>query len=167
MKLFARVDKIVGVLGHMGALLPVENVNLEIAKVLTTDYEFKQRTVLYRNNITRAKIEAIVRQRYTVMSTSTSRNNHNVGQAIVANKPARRNRKQKGSGKNGRYNEGVVGKGTSGSAAATKKRQQQYEGRGEEVRQHAERMSPMPGARSSIQNTSSAPRRNPIAVVVR
>ena len=84
MKFFARVDKIVGVLGHLGAHLPVEDVNLKIAEILTTDYEFEQRTILCRDSITRAEIEAIVRQRYTIMSRSTSRKNHNVGQALVA-----------------------------------------------------------------------------------
>ena len=45
------------------AHLPTEDVNLKIVEVLTDDYEFEQRTILYRDNITRAEIEAIVRQR--------------------------------------------------------------------------------------------------------
>ena len=38
-RLFARVDKIVGVLESLGVYLPVEDVNLKIVEVLTTDYE--------------------------------------------------------------------------------------------------------------------------------
>lgn len=44
-KFFARVDKVVGVLGSLGVHVPVEYVNLEI-KVLTTDNEYEQRTIL-------------------------------------------------------------------------------------------------------------------------
>ena len=61
MRFFARVDKIVGVLGSLGVYLPVEDVNLKVAEVLSDDYEFEQRTILYRDDITRAEIEAIVR----------------------------------------------------------------------------------------------------------
>ena len=64
MRFFARVDKIVRVLGSLGVHLPTEDVNLKIVEVLTDDYEFEQRTILYRDNIARAEIEAIVRQRY-------------------------------------------------------------------------------------------------------
>ena len=69
---FARVDKSVGVLVILGVYLSVEDVNLKIVKMLTADYELEQRTILYRDNITRAEIEAIVRQRYTIMSRNTS-----------------------------------------------------------------------------------------------
>ena len=60
-----------GVLGSPGVHLPVEDVNLKIVEVLTDDYEFEQRTILYKDDINRAEIEAIVRQRYTIMSAST------------------------------------------------------------------------------------------------
>ena len=116
-KFFARVGKITGVLASLGVQLPVEDVNLKIVEALTTDYEFEQRTILYRDNITRAEIEAIVRQRYIIMSRSTSKKNRIVGQALVTNKPARRNRKQESSGNNGRTGKG---KDISGGAAATK-----------------------------------------------
>ena len=82
--------------------------------MLTADYEFEQRTILYKDNITRAEIEAIVRQRYTIMSKSTSTKNRNVGQALVAKKPARRNGKHQGNVK------GVAGKGVSGGVAVAK-----------------------------------------------
>ena len=55
MKFFARVDKVVGVLGSLGAHMPVEDVNLKIVEVLTDDYEFEQRTILYKDNITRVE----------------------------------------------------------------------------------------------------------------
>ena len=47
-------------------------MNLKIVEVLTDDYEFEQRTILYKDDITRAEIEAIVRQRYTIMSRGAS-----------------------------------------------------------------------------------------------
>ena len=46
------------------------------------------------------------------MSRSTSTKSRKVGQALVANKPALRNRKQQGNGK------GVAGKGVSGGVVA-------------------------------------------------
>ena len=100
-------------LGSLGVNLPVEDVNLKIV-VLTADYGFGQRTILYEDNITRAEIEAIARQRYTIMSRSTSTKSRNVGRALVANKPARRNRKQEDNGK------GVAGEGGSGGVAVAK-----------------------------------------------
>ena len=111
---FARVDKSVGVFVILGVYLSVEDVNLKIVKVLTADYGLEQRTILYRDNITRAEREAIVRQRYTIMSRNTSTKDRIVGQALVANKPGRRNRKQHGSGK------GVAGKGVSADVAVAK-----------------------------------------------
>ena len=108
MRFFARVDNIVGVLGSLEMHLPTEDVNLKIVEVLTDDYEFEQRTTLYRDNITRAEIEAIVKQRHTIMSRGASTKVRNVGQALIAIKPGRRNRKQEGSGKGGRAGKGVT-----------------------------------------------------------
>ena len=59
--------------------MPAEDVNLKIAEVLTADHDFEQGTILYRDNITRAETEAKVRQRYTIVSHSTSTRNRNVG----------------------------------------------------------------------------------------
>ena len=70
--------------------LPTEDVNLKIVEVLTDDYKFEQRTILYREIITRAEIEAIVRQRHTIMTRGASTKDRNVGQALIANKPGRR-----------------------------------------------------------------------------
>ena len=55
MRFFARVDKIVGVLGYLGVYVLVEDMNLNIIEVLTDDYEFEQRTILYKDNITRVE----------------------------------------------------------------------------------------------------------------
>ena len=55
MKFFARVDKIVGVLISLGVHMPVQDVNLKIVEVLTSDYEYQQRTILYKDDITRGR----------------------------------------------------------------------------------------------------------------
>ena len=99
MKFFARVDKIVGVSGSLGVYLPVEDVSLTIVKVITDDYDSEQRTILYRDDSTGAESMAIIRQRYTIMSRGASTKIRNVGQALVANKPDDRIRKQKDSDK--------------------------------------------------------------------
>ena len=72
MRFFARVDKIVGVLGSLGVHLLTEDVNLKIVEVLTDDHELEQCTILYKDYITRAEIEAIVRQGHTIMSGDAS-----------------------------------------------------------------------------------------------
>ena len=48
--------------------MPVQDVNLKIVEVLTSDYEYEQRTILYKDDKTRGEIEAIVRQRYMHIS---------------------------------------------------------------------------------------------------
>lgn len=63
MKFFAFVNKTVAVLGYLGVHVPVEHVNLKIVEVLVADYEYEQRTTMYKDSITRGEIEAIVRQR--------------------------------------------------------------------------------------------------------
>ena len=68
MKFFAHVDKIVGVLISLGVHMPVQDVNLKIVEVLTSEYEYEQRIILYKDDITRGEIEAIVRQRYMHIS---------------------------------------------------------------------------------------------------
>ena len=94
-------------LGSLGAHLPTEDVDLKIVEVLTHDYEFEQRTILYKYNITRAEIEAVVRQTNTILSRGASTKVRNVGQALIANKPGRRNRKKEGNGKGGRAGKGI------------------------------------------------------------
>ena len=67
----------------------------------TADYEYEQRPILYKDSITRAEIEAIVRQRYRLMSR-TGTKSCNGGQALDTSKPTRRNRKQEDSSKGDR-----------------------------------------------------------------
>ena len=95
----ARVDKVVGVSRSLGVCFAVGDVNLRRVEVLTYDYEFEQRTIWYKDDITRAEIEAIVRQRYTIMSRGANTKVRNVGKAQVANKPGRRIHKQQDGGK--------------------------------------------------------------------
>ena len=114
MRVFARADKIVGVLGSLGVYLPVEDVNLKIVEALTAEYEAEQSTIFFKDDITRAETEAIARQRYIITSRSTSTKNCNVGQALVVNKHGRRNRKQHGNGK------GVAGNDVSGGVDVAK-----------------------------------------------
>ena len=89
-------------------------MNLKIVEVLTDDHEFEQRTILYKDDISRAEIEAIVRQRYTTMCGGARTHVRNVGKALVVNKPGRRIRKQKGS------NKGGAGKGVSSGVSVAK-----------------------------------------------
>ena len=89
-------------------------MNLKIVEVLTDDYEFEQRTILNKDDITRAEIEAIVRKRYTIMSRGASTKVRNVGKALVSNTPGRRIRKQQDNGK------GVAGKCVSSGVAVAK-----------------------------------------------
>ena len=56
------VVQVVGVLGLLGVHMPVEDVNFKKVEVLTADYRYEQRTILYKDNITRAERGAIVRQ---------------------------------------------------------------------------------------------------------
>lgn len=45
MNLFARVNKIVGVLGSLGVHVPVEGIHIKIVETVTTDHEYEQRTL--------------------------------------------------------------------------------------------------------------------------
>ena len=56
MKFFSRADKIVGTLASFGVPKSDEDVNRKLVRVLTADNEIEQRTLLYRNEITRAEI---------------------------------------------------------------------------------------------------------------
>ena len=61
---FSRVDKIVGTLASLGVPKSEGDVNRKLARVLAADYDIEQRTLLYRDEITRAEIESIVRERH-------------------------------------------------------------------------------------------------------
>ena len=95
MKLFSRVDKIVGTLASLGVPKSEGDVNRRLLRVLTADYEIEQRTLLYRDEITRAEIESIVRQRHLRLPVSKG---NTVGQALFSNGVARGSR---GGGRGG------------------------------------------------------------------
>ena len=100
MKFFGRVDKIVGILTSLGVPKSVDDVNRKLVRVLTDDYEIEQRTLLYRDEITRAEIENIVRQRHLRLPVSKGKN---VGQALFSNGAARGGR---GGGRGGSHGGG-------------------------------------------------------------
>ena len=60
MKFFDRIDKTVGVLASLGVAKTVVDANREIIMTLTSDYEMEERTILYREDVTRAEIESII-----------------------------------------------------------------------------------------------------------
>ena len=53
-KFFSRVDKIAGTLASLGVPKSEGDVNRILARVLTADYEIEQRTLFYRDEISRA-----------------------------------------------------------------------------------------------------------------
>ena len=79
MKFFRRVDKIVGILTSLGVQKTVGDVHRKLVRVRASDYEMEQRTLLYRDEISRAEIENIVRQSHLRLPVSTG---GNVGQAL-------------------------------------------------------------------------------------
>ena len=86
MKYFGRVDKIVGVLTSLGVVKTVADVNRKIIMRLTSDYEKEQRDILYREDVIRAEIESIIRQRRLRHPASKGKN---VGQALFSDGVAR------------------------------------------------------------------------------
>ena len=78
MKFFSRVDKIASTLASLGVPKSESDVNRKLVRVLMDDYEIEQRTLLYRDEITRAEIDNIARQRYLRLLVSKGKN---VGQA--------------------------------------------------------------------------------------
>ena len=61
MTFFSRVDMIANTLASLGVPKSEGDINRKLVRVLTDDYEVEQRTLLYRDEITRALIENIVR----------------------------------------------------------------------------------------------------------
>ena len=57
-KYFGRIDKIVGVFASLGVVKTVADVNRKIIMTPTSDYEMEERTILYREGVTRAEIES-------------------------------------------------------------------------------------------------------------
>ena len=86
MIVFTRVDKIASTLASLGVPKSEGDENRKLVRVLTDDYEIEQRTLLYRDEITRADVENIVRQRYLRLPLSKGKN---VGQALFSGGVAR------------------------------------------------------------------------------
>ena len=59
-KYFGRIDEIVEVLASLGVAKTAADVNRKIIMPLTSDYEMEERTILYREDVTRAEIESII-----------------------------------------------------------------------------------------------------------
>lgn len=68
-KIFARVDKMVGVLVSRGEINAESVVNRKTIKGQTEDYEMEKRASLYRKYTLRAEIEHIARQRFMDLPT--------------------------------------------------------------------------------------------------
>ena len=86
MKYFGRIDKIVGVLASLGVVQTVAEVNSKIILTLTLDYEMDERPILYSEDVTRAEIESVIRQRHLRLPASKGKN---VGQALFSNRATR------------------------------------------------------------------------------
>ena len=100
MKYFGRIDEIVGVLASLGV---VKTVADDIGKIIMTkisDYEMAERTIMCREDVTRAGIERIIRQWHLRLPASKGKN---VGQALFLNGATRGGcagrRRHKGNGK--------------------------------------------------------------------
>ena len=63
-KFFSRVDKVDDIVTSFGEPKSVGDVNRNLVRVLTSDYEVEQRTLFYRDEISPAQVENIVRQRH-------------------------------------------------------------------------------------------------------
>ena len=117
MKFFDRIDKTVGVLASLGVAKTVADVNRKIIMRLTSDNEKEERTILYREDVTRAEIE-IIRQRHLRLPASKSKN---VGQALFSKGLARGGRAGRGRHRsNGKPRGGsdIANKNTPGSSSS-------------------------------------------------
>ena len=114
MKYFGRMGKIVGALASLGVVKTVSDVNCKkIIMSLTSDYEIEERTILYLEDVTRGKIESIIRQRHLRLPASKGKN---VGQALFWNGVVR-------GGRPGRRRHRSNGKPRGGSDTASKNSQ--------------------------------------------
>lgn len=93
---FSRADRIVGVLGSSEVNFPLEDGDPTMTEVLTSDCKYEQRTILYRDNITGVKMEALARKIYTLLSENGAMCRR-VGQAPVTNESTGRNRDRDGA----------------------------------------------------------------------
>ena len=99
-------------LASLGVLKSVADVNRKIVMTLTSDYEMQEITILYREGVTKAEIESIVRQRYLRLSTSKGKS---VGQALFSNGVARDGLAGSGKHRSNSRSRNGDGKGSSSS----------------------------------------------------
>ena len=99
-------------LASLGVLKSVADVNRKIVMTLTSDYEMQEITILYREGVTKAEIESIVRQRYLRLSTSKGKS---VGQALFSNGVARGGLAGSGKHRSNSRSRNGDGKGSSSS----------------------------------------------------
>ena len=93
MKNFSGIDKIVGVLASLGVVKSVADVNRKIIMTLTSYYEIEERIILYREDVTRAEIESIIRQLYLHLPATKGKD---VSQALFSTGAARGGRAGRG-----------------------------------------------------------------------
>ena len=78
-KYVGRIDRVVGVLTSLRVLKSAAEVNRNIIMMFTSECETAERTILYREGVTCAEIESIVRQRHWRLPASKGKN---VGRAL-------------------------------------------------------------------------------------
>ena len=87
------MDKIVGVLASLGEPKTEVDDDRKIIKTLASDYEMEECTILYREDVTRAEIVSIIRQRPLRLPASKGKN---VGKALFSNGATRGGRAGRG-----------------------------------------------------------------------
>ena len=118
MKLFGRVDKIVGALASLGVTKSDADVNRKIIMSLTSDYEIEERTILNRECISRSEIESIIRQSYLRIPASR---NKKVGRAPFSNGAGRGGRAGRGNQTSNSRHRNRGEKGSSSNPPAPRK----------------------------------------------
>ena len=80
-------------LASLGVAKTVADFNHKIIMTLTSDYEIEERTISYREDVTRAEIESTIRQRHLRLPASMGKN---VGQDLFSNEATRGGRAGRG-----------------------------------------------------------------------
>lgn len=121
-KHFTRVDNIVGVLISPAVHMPVRDVDLKIVEVPTSYYVYQRCAKLYRDDISRAEVKAIVRPKYTHLSMNDAKS-RNVSQALATRTSTRRDQYSGAKGTKG------ASSGTTGDKDNRSSRSRRYVGK--------------------------------------
>ena len=124
MKFFSRVDKIVSTLASINVPKSEGDVNRKLVRVSTDKYEIEQRTLLCRDDITRAEIESKVRQKHLKLPMSKGKN---VEQALFSSGVAR------GGHGGGRGGNRGCGRGSNGNNGRSRKKRSASTGTSEGI----------------------------------